>query len=170
MIELLYLTVFRTGKLLHAYGNVKASQGNLSESFEYHLRGLQQYKSTIGGNHHRTGDLCVKVSDHYGRLGQHDTAMYVLLIFLIGKDSNAMNHRALLDQALKIYGDREYYGPEKARALHKKGKLLATLGKRDESHTYILKAQSLYRNLKSKEDTHVATDADFDDLIVFWSK
>lgn len=66
----------RTGKLLHAYGNVKASQGCLDESLEYHLRGLQQYKSTIGINHHRTGDLCVKVSDHYARLGQCDAAMY----------------------------------------------------------------------------------------------
>lgn len=96
--------------------------------------------------------------------------MYVSLIVLFARDSNVMNNRALLDQALKIYGDREYYGPEKARALHKKGKLLDTLGKSDESNTYILKAQSLYRKLEDKEDTHIATDADFDDLIVFWSK
>jgi hypothetical protein len=81
-----------------------------------------------------------------------------------------MQYRTLLDQALKIYGDREYYGPEKARALHKKGKLLDIMGKGNESSTYISKAQSLYRKLKSKEDTHVATDGDFDDLIVFWSK
>lgn len=81
-----------------------------------------------------------------------------------------MKYRTLLDQALKIYGDREYYGPEKARALHKKGKLLDIVGKNDEGNTYISNAQSLYRRLKSKEDTHVATDADFDDLIVFWSK
>ncbi|EED16512.1 NB-ARC and TPR domain protein [Talaromyces stipitatus ATCC 10500] len=143
---------FMTGKLLHAYGNVKASQGKLTESFEYHIRGLQQYKSTIGGNHHRTADLCVKVSDHYGRLGQYDTAM------------------SLLDQALKIYGEREYYGPEKARALCKKGKLLAVVDKLEESRAYMSQAQVLYRKLKSKEDTHDATDADFDDLIVFWSK
>lgn len=82
-----------------------------------------------------------------------------------------MKYRALLDQALKIYGDREYYGPEKARALQKKkGKLLVIIGKIDQGNTYVSKAQKLYRTLKSKGDTHVATDADVDDLIVFWSK
>ena len=71
----LYVGTGRTGKLLHAYGNVKASQGRWKESFELHSRSLQQYKSTIGNNHHRTGDLCVKVSDHYIRISQYDIAM-----------------------------------------------------------------------------------------------
>ena len=77
----LHVVAGRTGKLLHAYGNVKASQGQLEESFKLHLRSLLQYKSTIGNHHHRTGDLCVKVSDHYTRLGQHDLAMYANLFF-----------------------------------------------------------------------------------------
>ena len=64
----------RTGKLLHAYGNVKASTGELDESFEFHSRALQQYKSTIGMNHHRTADLCVKVSDHSVRFEEYEAA------------------------------------------------------------------------------------------------
>ena len=65
----------RTGKLLHVYGNVETSRGNLDKAFEFHKRALIQYTLTIGTNHHRTGDLCVKVSDHYIRLQQYDHAM-----------------------------------------------------------------------------------------------
>jgi hypothetical protein len=36
---------------------------------------------------------------------------------------------SLLDQALKIYGDREFYDPEKARALYKKGILPPACGR-----------------------------------------
>ena len=83
----------RTGKLLHAYGNVKGSQEKLEDSFAFHLRGLQQYKSTIGNHHHRTADLCVKVSDHYTRLDQYDSAMYDIL--------------SLIPRCLRIgFGDR----------------------------------------------------------------
>jgi hypothetical protein len=64
-----------TGKLLLGYGNVKRDQGFLDESFSLHQRCLQQYKSTIGNNHHRTADGCVKVSDHYIHLLQYDSAV-----------------------------------------------------------------------------------------------
>ncbi|PVH87326.1 hypothetical protein DL98DRAFT_271169 [Cadophora sp. DSE1049] len=147
-----------TGKLLHAYGNVKASKSELDKSYEFHLRGLQQYKSTIGNNHHRTADLCVKVSDHYTRLRQYSAASY------------------LLDQALKIYGDRGYYDPEKARALYKKGRLLQLLQDTEEkSKKYLDEALQLNRKLKKggadfRKGIEDLTDRDFDDLIVFWSK
>lgn len=67
--------LIRLGKLLLGYGNVKLAQGHLDESFMMHQRCLAQYKSSIGNNHHRTGDGCVKVSDHYVRLLQYDTAL-----------------------------------------------------------------------------------------------
>ena len=165
------------------------SHGKLNESFEYHLRALQQYKSTIGNNHHRTGDLCVKVSDHYIRLGQHDTAMYVDSLYLfIGRNLfnsdlplphdgnpgemltfNDALSRTLLDQALKIYGDREYYGPEKARALYKKANLLTAIGDKDNGSTYLDESRVLYREL-AKKNVDQPSDVDFDELIVFWSK
>ncbi|KAF8850761.1 hypothetical protein BDZ45DRAFT_808898 [Acephala macrosclerotiorum] len=146
------------GKLLYAYGNVKGSQGKLEESFAFHLRGLQQYKSTIGNYHYRTADLCVKVSNHYTRLGQYDAAM------------------SLLDQALKIYGDCEYYDAEKARALYKKGRSLQYVSREsNKSNKSLNEALDLYRKLKKEKadfrrGIDELTDADFDDLIVFWSK
>ena len=58
-----------TGRLLHALGNVRKSQGLLDESAALHRRALQQYLSTIGKNHHRTGDVHVKVAEHCIREG-----------------------------------------------------------------------------------------------------
>ena len=84
--------------------------------------------------------------------------------------------RSLLDQALKIYRDREYYDPEKARALYKKGKLLQHVAREGNKNKKSLnEALDLYRRLKKEKGDFrrgidELTDADFDDLIVFWSK
>lgn len=72
---------FRTGRLLHGYGNVKATQGLHSESFELHHRALKQYMATIGGSHHRTADICHKVAEHHARLGENEKAMFVAQFF-----------------------------------------------------------------------------------------
>ena len=74
------MAVHRTGKLLHAFGNVRAAQGKMEESFGLHKRALLQYKKfTVGKNHHRTADVCIKVADHYVRLNQYDNARCVPL-------------------------------------------------------------------------------------------
>ena len=65
----------RTGRFLHALGNVKAAQGLQKESFAYHDRALLQYLSTIGKNHHRTGDIYVKMAEHYHFLHQPEKAL-----------------------------------------------------------------------------------------------
>ena len=65
---------FITGRLLHALGNVKKSQGLLDESLELHRRALRQYLSTIGRNHQRTGDVHVKVAEHCMRMENWDEA------------------------------------------------------------------------------------------------
>jgi len=75
-------THYRTGRLLHAIGNVKADLAKdqadetlLDESRAYHQRALVHYRVTIGKTHHRTADTCVKVADHCIRLGMLDDAM-----------------------------------------------------------------------------------------------
>ncbi|KUJ08789.1 uncharacterized protein LY89DRAFT_690790, partial [Mollisia scopiformis] len=68
---------FVTGKLLLGYGNVRAQQNLQDESFELHQQCLLHYKSTVGNHHHRTGDGCVKLADHYVRLKRYNTALYV---------------------------------------------------------------------------------------------
>ena len=65
---------FRTGRFLHALGNVTASKGNMGQSLDYHQLALKHYLATLGKNHHRTGDVHVKVAEHYIRLGQAEEA------------------------------------------------------------------------------------------------
>ncbi|MCJ1382412.1 hypothetical protein MMC17_005525 [Xylographa soralifera] len=145
---------FITGRFLHALGNVKGSQGFQDESFTYHQRALIQYKSTVGNGHHRTAALCFKVAEHYIRLQQDDAAM------------------KLLDQALKVYGDRPEYRPEKARVQHLRGHLLALLNQQESATVAFNESFHLYRMCSSqdKRPPEELRSGDFDDLIVFWSK
>lgn len=134
-------TSFVTGKLLLGYGNVKASQGLLDESFALHQRCLLYYKSTVGNNHHRTGDGCVKVSDHYVRLLQFDSAPHRTLTVTY------LCVRSLLDQALKIFGDHEHFIPEKARAKIRRAKLFRLMNRTPESEADLRRAFELFRRV-----------------------
>lgn len=75
----------RTGRVLQALGNVKASkatrleaQGDRAaakrlwdESFAIHSDCLKQYESTLGKFNHRTADACHQLAEHYIRRQQH---------------------------------------------------------------------------------------------------
>lgn len=83
-----------------------------------------------------------------------------------------MSFRRLLDQALKIYGDRPEYTPEKARAYFLKGKLLTTLQDPERGRAALEQSFELYRSCTGK-GTDLQGDpstTDFEDLVVFWSK
>lgn len=64
----------RTGRFLYALGNLRHAQGCDDESFEFHQRALKQFLGTIGKNHHRTGDIRVKVAEHLLRLEKMEEA------------------------------------------------------------------------------------------------
>ena len=83
-----------------------------------------------------------------------------------------MHARRLLDQALKVYGDRPGYEPERARTLYKKGQLLITLDKGDEAQAVLRSCFNSYRdavpgNSRTLEEL---TTADFERPVIFWSK
>lgn len=50
---------------------------------DYRMRGIhtivEHYRNTIGKNHHRTGNVYVKVAEHYHSSEQYDQALYVEL-------------------------------------------------------------------------------------------
>lgn len=71
------LTLYRTGRFLYALGNVAASREAWEDSFRYHERALQQFLSTIGKSHHRTGDVQVRMARHFLRMGLLDKARWV---------------------------------------------------------------------------------------------
>ena len=62
------------GKIYLGWGNVCADQGDLSKSFDLHKKCLNHYEKSVGMFHHRTGDGCVKVSDHLTRLQKFEAA------------------------------------------------------------------------------------------------
>ncbi|KAF2502331.1 hypothetical protein BU16DRAFT_612008 [Lophium mytilinum] len=145
---------FITGRFFHAIGNVKATQGHMEESLEFHRKALLHYKNTLGNNHHRTADICIKVAEHCIRKDQIDTAL------------------TLLDQALRAYGDREAYKPEKARAHFKRAKTLRLLGRKNEAAEELQTSWTLYQEIRPKDTRPVEEliDEDFDKTVVFWSR
>ncbi|KAJ3541339.1 hypothetical protein NM208_g4656 [Fusarium decemcellulare] len=81
---------FRTGRFLHALGNVRFSQGKIEESEDFHRKALKQYQSTIRNHHHRTADVCHKLAQHCLRGELFDEGM------------------EFIEQALKVWNvDRE---------------------------------------------------------------
>jgi hypothetical protein len=63
------------GKLLLGWGNVLYDQGHLLRSFELHSRALMRYEATVGDYHNRTGDACVRLSDHLIRFEEYEAAL-----------------------------------------------------------------------------------------------
>jgi tetratricopeptide (TPR) repeat protein len=147
---------FRTGRLLHALGNVKCSQGRPDEGEVFHRRALAQYRETIGPDHHRTADVCHRVALHCMRRGELDQA------------------RSLINQALKVWNrQRAVYRNEIARTSFLKAKLLVKLSENEEAASCFneartLRAEIIYGQTK-KLDGRLVED-DFDQLVTFWSK
>lgn len=147
---------FVNGKLYMGWGNVLAAQGRLDESFKYHVKCLEHYKSSVGNFHHRTGDGCVKASDHFARTGDGPTAL------------------ALLDQALKIFNLDAYHQPEAARAHYKKGNVLNMMDQEEEAKEELQTALEIFNTIVPPEDRvgsiDELDDEDFDHWIIFWSR
>lgn len=85
--------------------------------------------------------------------------------------------RSFLDQALKIYGDHEHFINEKARAKFRRAKLLGLMQRMEDSNLDMQYAIRLYRQIRpfSSKGRGVGaadqfTDADFDAVVMFWSR
>ncbi|KAK3377003.1 tetratricopeptide repeat domain-containing protein [Lasiosphaeria ovina] len=103
---------YKTGKVLHALGNVRSSkamrveaQGNheaasklWDASLQIHKDCLEQYESTLGRFNHRAVGACHKMAEHCIRRGENTMA------------------QNCLDRALTIWGDRQWYKNESARS------------------------------------------------------
>ncbi|KAM7183026.1 hypothetical protein V8F33_013854 [Rhypophila sp. PSN 637] len=164
---------FRTGRFLHALGNVRHSQNQTTESEDFHRRALMQYQSTIRNWHHRTADVCHKVAQHCLHAGEHDNAL------------------ALIEQALKAWSvDAEKYVPEIARTTFLKATVLSAV-RRDKEEVDGLREQAVSLRRKvvgsisprlrgvagshfaasaASEDEKALTEENFDCLVTFWSR
>jgi hypothetical protein len=148
-----------------------ASQGKLDESLLYHQRALRQFHATIGKNHHRTGDVHVRLAEHYAGAGRLNDAMYVICRLLIEEMLIHKGHREHLDEAVRIF-NRPVFKPEMARATFRKSKVLEMNGQVE--HARILREESIrsYREIRNQAEagSEVPSGADFDDIVAFWSR
>ncbi|XDG08250.1 hypothetical protein ABKA04_007865 [Annulohypoxylon sp. FPYF3050] len=146
---------FRTGRFLHALGNVRFSQGKIEESENFHSRALKQYQSTIRNRHHRTADVCHNMAQHCLRKKLFDQAI------------------EFINQALKVWGvDPDKYAPEIARTSYLKAKVLYSSGQEDEGTRLFRTAASMRRKLTgdSSQGDRDLNEEDFDKLVTFWSR
>ncbi|CAK7229743.1 hypothetical protein SCUCBS95973_007331 [Sporothrix curviconia] len=175
---------YKTGRVLHALGNVRASKAIRLEAqaqaqadadattsatpdladqakiywdqaFAIHTDCLAQYESTVGKFNHRTADALHKLAEHHIRRKEHVQA------------------QACLERALSIWGDRVWYRNESARSSYLRGIHLLSLGGEKntaEGERWVQRAKALRRAILPDEDEPQELDTtDFDSLICFWS-
>jgi hypothetical protein len=134
---------------------VRFAQARFQESEEFHRRALEHYLGTLGNCHHRTADVYYKMAQHCFRKLQGHVACQ------------------LLDRALKIWEmDKETYGPEIARAAFLKARALMQIGQyalaRDLAGFAADARRRLYYDPERRDQD--LTEADFDHLVMFWSR
>ena len=65
----------RTGLILYALGNLRISQNQWDESFEYHQRAWRHMRATVGERDFYTANVTHKIAEHLMRSGQYEEAM-----------------------------------------------------------------------------------------------
>lgn len=65
----------RTGLVLYALGNLRATQNRLDESLEYHERAMQHMRATVGDRDFYTANVAHKIAEHFARLGRDEESM-----------------------------------------------------------------------------------------------
>ncbi|KAL2879140.1 hypothetical protein SGCOL_005563 [Colletotrichum sp. CLE4] len=163
----LSMVSFRPGRVLHALGNVRLSQGRVEESEQFHKDALKTYQGAVGSKYHRTADMCYKLAQHSIRRGDR---------------SSLRNAMTLVDQALVTYDANEgAHVPEIARTTFMKARILYKMKLLDDQNDEIShkedielleKAHLMYRQLvpSTQIPPGALRESHFEDLVTFWSR
>ncbi|KAK5128552.1 hypothetical protein LTR85_003223 [Meristemomyces frigidus] len=153
---------FVPGRLMHAIGNVKTSQGlvdgqdHIYEGFKWHCRAFDHYKASIGEDHHRTADVSHRLAEHFMRMKQY---------------TEAEDH---IDIALKVFNGKRCYHPEKMRTMHLQGLLSQAKGDIVGGQRLIDEAGRMYKSYSRERKQDVPSrklaQQDFDAAVTFWSR
>lgn len=65
----------RTGLILYSFGNLRAAQNRLNETFEYHQRAWGHMLETVDEKGFYTANIAHKVAEHLIRSVQYEAAM-----------------------------------------------------------------------------------------------
>ncbi|KAK6855174.1 hypothetical protein PG995_008706 [Apiospora arundinis] len=132
-------------------------QGRLSAASAVLEEGLRDREEDYGfmdTHSFRTADVCHKVAQHCLR------------------NSHNEQSERLVDQALSVWSvDKSAYLPEIARTTFLKAKVAMALDRETEAIGLYRKAASMRKVLTSQAKKHdQLSEADFDELVTFWSR
>ncbi|KAM5487384.1 hypothetical protein MaudMau93_004652 [Microsporum audouinii] len=144
----------RTGLILYTLGNLRATQNQWDESFEYHQRAFNHMHAAVGEKDFYTANITHKIAEHLIRLGRSEDAI------------------SMLDTALGIwYIDLSAHKSEIARTTFLKGKVFEATGKMQKATVALSKACRLRNEItKENRDVESLTMVDFDEIVAFWAR
>ncbi|RFU26344.1 hypothetical protein B7463_g9995, partial [Scytalidium lignicola] len=146
----------KRGMVLEVLADIQAKQGNTAASFETYKQAYDNFVATVGRNHRRTAQVCVKLGEYYARVGQLEEA------------------RKHIEQAMKSIGNNTHYRIFIARAV-----LLIALnherqGNIEGAKEAMAQAKALYAELVPNYDPNTGplTEGHFENMAVatphFW--
>ena len=172
--------VSRTGAYLTALGNVHLAREDFQNAERLHRRAEAQYETTLGKWHHRTADLHHIMARYKIRQQHWVEAELVPLLYsisrLLGREAKAdfyCHCRILLSSALQIWGkSAKFYKPEIARSSFVMANVLKELGRDQEADAMLNEAAALGAKVSTvlAIDKSQLTEADFDALVMYWSR
>ncbi|KAK6527766.1 hypothetical protein TWF694_004746 [Orbilia ellipsospora] len=157
----------RAGTALFALGNIQIGQANeltsrnaaralidakWDQAFETHTRAFNIYRAVLGKSHH-------KVADAYHKMGWHFRQRH--------NYAAALEH---LNIALGIYEKSYLHKNERARAKYAIGCLLQDMGEIKKGQEEIREADLLRRQLLGDKYYPAASEKDFDEIVMFWTR
>ncbi|EER42224.1 tetratricopeptide repeat domain-containing protein [Histoplasma capsulatum H143] len=144
----------RTGLILYALGNLRATQNQWDESFEYHKRAWHHMHATVGERDFYTANVAHKLAEHLMRLGRSEEAV------------------ALINNALEIWTiDSSAHKNEISRTTFLKGKVFESTGKMQKASIAFRVACRLRKEITNEDrDVKSLTKEDFDEIVAFWAR
>ncbi|KAF4552208.1 Hypothetical protein D9617_10g071880 [Elsinoe fawcettii] len=161
---------YKRGRLLHGYGNVLESralkleatsgpdannaESTMLQSVSLHEEALQVMLAALGDYHHRVADLYHKLAVHRFRRSKIGDAL------------------AYIEKALAIWSNKPWYNNEVSRTTFLKGCILQKQGGAAtiEGDACVEQASRMRDEILGNKTVDKPTDADFDKLVVFWSR
>lgn len=127
-------------------GQIRQCQSRDEESAALYNRSLENYLKTIGGNHHRTGHVLVKIAEHEARVGHVALGRVCRFKHNIRYDC-LLRNSDLYNKAITVFSSHSHYDPELARTTFKKAELHRQQDDHKGASRLFGDAQILYRKV-----------------------
>ncbi|KAF5969746.1 tetratricopeptide repeat domain-containing protein [Fusarium bulbicola] len=142
-------TTSRSGLIWRTMGDIRNGQQLYEEAIDYHMRALDNLKTTCGEKHYFTGDCFYSLGKDVLRHGKKEEAI-----------------------AIDVFTSAPHREAQAARALWQKGRVVKEFGDELQSKQVFGKAMELRRKL-APDDGRTIDDLEENDwtkLIIYWSR